>query len=227
MKLSIFSLEHKIDFKQHCVWSLQLIQHNMFINVVNQLCHCNWVDNFEEKIVLSLNNQVLDLDKNALVITDILKFNTVEMKSNAMFLKYIDQVATIDIEQKLEKTSRIQKELTSFSEYLYDLPFELDYSTEVPFIEILKDLNISFLNQFESLFEKIQYIIDVYAYFYPDKLLIFINQLNYISEEDMDNIVEYAQVCNQKILFVDKCLYPNINALGILEVDKDYVEWLK
>ena len=79
---------------------------------------------------------------------------------------------------------------------------DLEYD-EITIQELIDDLGVKVETMSDTPFEKISEIIQVFKYLSKKKLLVFINVVAYLSKEELDRLIEYIQLTQQDILFVE------------------------
>jgi CRISPR-associated protein Csn2 len=70
-------------------------------------------------------------------------------------------------------------------------------------LELIKALGVQIETQSDTVFEKCFEILQVYNYLSKKRLLIFINVGAYLTKNEMEKLIEYIQLSNQVVLFLE------------------------
>ena len=157
-------------------------------------------------------------ESELMVVTDILGFDV----NSAAMLKLIHADIEKQLNEKPEVKSMVEKlantitELVSYECLENELDLEYD---EITILELIKALGVQIETQSDTVFEKCFEILQVYNYLSKKRLLIFINVGAYLTKNEMEKLIEYIQLSNQVVLFLEpKRLYD----LPQYVLDNDY-----
>ena len=146
-------------------------------------------------------------ESELMVVTDILGFDV----NSAAMLKLIHADIEKQLNEKPEVKSMVEKLANTITELIsYEcLENELDLEyDEITILELIKALGIQIETQSDTVFEKCFEILQVYNYLSKKRLLIFINVGAYLTKNEMEKLIEYIQLSNQVVLFLEpKRLY--------------------
>lgn len=121
-----------------------------------------------------------------------------------------------EVKSMVEKLANTITELISYECLENELDLEYD---EITILELIKALGIQIETQSDTVFEKCFEILQVYNYLSKKRLLIFINVGAYLTKNEMEKLIEYIQLSNQVVLFLEpKRLYD----LPQYVLDNDY-----
>jgi CRISPR-associated protein Csn2 len=137
-----------------------------------------------------------------MVVTDILGFDV----NSAAMLKLIHADIEKQLNEKPEVKSMVEKLANTITELIsYEcLENELDLEyDEITILELIKALGIQIETQSDTVFEKCFEILQVYNYLSKKRLLIFINVGAYLTKNEMEKLIEYIQLSNQVVLFLE------------------------
>ncbi len=141
-------------------------------------------------------------ESELLLITDILGYNL----NSPQTLKLIHTDLENQLNDKPEVKSKIEQLLAEITELLgfecLENELDLEYD-EITIQELIDDLGVKVETMSDTPFEKISEIIQVFKYLSKKKLLVFINVVAYLSKEELDRLIEYIQLTQQDILFVE------------------------
>lgn len=157
-------------------------------------------------------------DLELLVITDILGYN---LNSNSM-LKLIHADLENQLNEKPEVKSMIDKLVVTITELLaYEcLENELDLEyDEITILELIEALGVKVETLSDTVFEKCMEIVQVFKYLSKKRLLVFINVGAYLSEIEIESLIEYISLNQLSVLFVEPRQVYNFPQFIL---DKDY-----
>lgn len=141
-------------------------------------------------------------ESELLVITDILGYN---LNSPAM-LKLIHADLENQLNDKPEVKSMIEKLVATITELLafecLENELDLEYD-EITILELIDALGVKVETLSDTPFEKMLEIVQVFKYLSKKKLLVFINAIAYLSKDELVNLIEYIQLNQLRVLFVE------------------------
>ena len=135
-------------------------------------------------------------------MTDILGF---DVNSSSM-LKLIHADLESQLNDKPEVKSMIENLANTITELIaYEcLENELDLEyDEITILELIKALGVKIETQSDTIFEKCFEILQIFNFLSKKKLLVFVNSGAYLSKEEMQKLIEYIELSNQRVLFVE------------------------
>ena len=157
-------------------------------------------------------------DSELLVITDILGYN---LNSSSM-LKLIHSDLENQLNEKPEVKSMIEKLVVTITELLaYEcLENELDLEyDEITILELIEALGVKIETMSDTIFEKCMEIVQIFKYLSKKRLLVFINVGAYLSEIEIESIIEYICLNKLSVLFLEPRQVYNFPQFVL---DKDY-----
>lgn len=196
MKINFPILDEPIEIKQATFLILE--EQLIFSDVVKHLYH------YSEKDELKLfDNKMKSLkESELLLITDILGYN---INSPAM-LKLIRADLEKQLNEKPEVKSMLEKLVATITELIafecLENELDLEYD-EITILELIDALGVKIETLSDTVFEKSLEIVQVFKYLSKKKLLVFVNVSCYLSEHELAKLVEYIQLHNINVLFVE------------------------
>ena len=157
-------------------------------------------------------------ESELLVITDILGYN---LNSTSM-LKLIHADLENQLNEKPEVKSMIDKLVVTITELLaYEcLENELDLEyDEITILELIEALGVKVETISDTVFEKCMEIVQVFKYLSKKRLLVFINVGAYLSEIEIESLIEYIGLNQLSVLFLEPRQVYNFPQFIL---DKDY-----
>ncbi len=158
-------------------------------------------------------------DSELLVITDILGYN---LNSTSM-LKLIHADLENQLNEKPEVKSMIEKLVLTITELLaYEcLENELDLEyDEITILELIEALGVKVETMSDTIFEKCMEIVQIFKYLSKKRLLVFINIAAYLSEKEIESLIEYISLNQLSVLFLEPRQVYNFPQFIL---DKDYL----
>lgn len=141
-------------------------------------------------------------ESELLLITDILGYNL----NSPPMLKLIHTDLENQLNDKPEVKSKIEKLLVAITELLgfecLENELDLEYD-EITILELIDALGVKVETLSDTPFEKILEIVQVFKYLSKKKLLVFINVTAYLSKDELANLIEYIQLNQLSVLFVE------------------------
>lgn len=157
-------------------------------------------------------------ESELLVITDVLGYN---LNSSSM-LKLIHADLENQLNDKPEVKSMIEKLVATITELLafecLENELDLEYD-EITILELIDALGVKVETLSDTLFEKMLEIVQVFKYLSKKKLLVFINVSAYLSKDELVNLIEYIQLNQLRVLFVEP---RKVYDFPQYELDQDY-----
>ena len=158
-------------------------------------------------------------DSELLVVTDILGYN---LNSTSM-LKLIHADLENQLNEKPEVKSMIEKLVLTITELLaYEcLENELDLEyDEITILELIEALGVKVETISDTIFEKCMEIVQIFKYLSKKRLLVFINIAAYLSEKEIESLIEYISLNQLSVLFLEPRQVYNFPQFIL---DKDYL----
>ncbi len=196
MKINFPILDEPIELSNATILTIEDV--SVFSNLVRQLY------SYTEESELKLFDKKLKALKESelLLVTDILGF---DVNSSSM-LKLIHADLESQLNDKPEVKSMIENLADTITELMaYEcLENELDLEyDEITILELIKALGVKIETQSDTIFEKCFEILQIFNYLSKKKLLVFVNSGAYLSKEEMQKLIEYIELSNQRVLFVE------------------------
>ncbi|WP_438838552.1 type II-A CRISPR-associated protein Csn2 [Streptococcus pluranimalium] len=196
LKINFPVLDEPLPIEKRTILTIEDV--TLFSSVVRHFYHYD-VDNqlkiFDEKLKSLKASELL-------VVTDILGF---DVNSSAM-LRLIHSDIASQLNEKPEIKSMIEKMASTITDLIsYEcLENELDLEyDEITLLELIKALGVQIETQSDTIFDKCMEILQVYHYLSKKRLLVFVNCGSYLSKSEVEQLLEYIQLTNQTVLFLE------------------------
>ncbi|HFI0037781.1 TPA: type II-A CRISPR-associated protein Csn2 [Streptococcus suis] len=141
-------------------------------------------------------------ESELMIVTDILGYDI----NSAPILKLIHADLEAQLNDQPEVKSIIEKLANSITELIsYEcLESELDLEyDEITILELIKALGVKIETQSDTIFEKCFEILQIFRYLTKKKLLIFVNSLSYFTSAEIEKIVEFINLSQLRVLFLE------------------------
>ncbi|PHV56725.1 type II-A CRISPR-associated protein Csn2 [Streptococcus macedonicus] len=196
MKINFPILDEPIELSNATILTIEDV--SVFSNLVRQLY------SYTEESELKLFDKKLKSLKESelLLVTDILGF---DVNSSSM-LKLIHADLESQLNDKPEVKSMIENLANTITELIaYEcLENELDLEyDEITILELIKALGVKIETQSDTIFEKCFEILQIFNFLSKKKLLVFVNSGAYLTKNEMEKLIEYIKLSNQKVIFLE------------------------
>lgn len=196
LKINFPVLDEPLPIEKGTILTIEDV--TLFSSVVRHVYHYdvnNQLKIFDEKLKSLKASELL-------VVTDILGF---DVNSSAM-LRLIHSDIASQLNEKPEIKSMIEKMASTITDLIsYEcLENELDLEyDEITLLELIKALGVQIETQSDTIFDKCMEILQVYHYLSKKRLLVFVNCGSYLSKSEVEQLLEYIQLTNQTVLFLE------------------------
>ncbi|MCP1638978.1 type II-A CRISPR-associated protein Csn2 [Streptococcus gallinaceus] len=196
MKINFSILDEPIELNSGTILAIEDV--TVFSYLVRQLY------NYSEDGELKLFDKKLHSLKESelMIVTDILGYDV----NAPTILKLIHADLEDQLNEKPEVKSMVEKLAATITELIafecLENELDLEYD-EITILELIKALGVKIETQSDTIFEKCLEIIQVYYYLSKKRLLIFVNAGAYLTEDEMEKLLEYSCLTSQTVLFLE------------------------
>lgn len=204
-----------IDFSLSDNYQLVIESPTEFFGKITELY--NQINGGEGNFVLSDSNEIIDISKNIVIITDYIDFS-LNTKKN---LSEVNSIMLSNLKKNdfSEELSKINSQIFNLNDALADLsmlPVEYNELTN----ETLVKLSSYYFDDSLSLPQKISTYAKLLCYNKKTKVMVFVNLPDFLSMEDINLLIKDINYNSLKILFINSHLY-DIKSVKNIIVDKD------
>lgn len=165
----------------------------------------NQCDGNDGRYVLSDADKELGISKNMDIVFDIF---SIDINSKKIVNKLYEEMQQVAYSEKLYvKTQEIAQ---SIQKYILELEQETDYiltfTEDVDWMAIFKALQVQHEIIEEDYFEKLIRYIKVAAVVMKYKIFVFVNLRSYLSDLQMQKLIQEAIHQEVKLIFVENCV---------------------
>ncbi len=174
-------------------------------------------------IVVSDGDNVLNLPKDALLVTDVYSYDLSSRTITTALYKDIQENSDIDMSKLAQIEASILDLLhainTGFSQ-------NLDYSAEISMSDIMKMAHVTLdVNSSNNYLDKLYGIIDSAQQLLSRRLIILINQRQLLSYSELRALLQYVQGNHFSVLFIEKNCNEKIEGESSLTIDSDLYDF--
>ncbi|MFI3307922.1 MAG: type II-A CRISPR-associated protein Csn2 [Mycoplasmatota bacterium] len=199
MKINFDYLDNSIDFDEFFVNSLCLKNKHYFYRVINDLVS---VSNklLVEEVNFFENNKEINLSSYVDVYID---FFNIDLNSKKIIGKLYDLI-DIEIDEEIKNKIRVsyKKMLNSLNSVINNFDFSLSYEEDFDIKSLLKLYKIS-VNKPNTLLEQLLLLLELNSVFKLNKLLVFVNLEDYLTIEELKELIKYAIYNNLNIFLIN------------------------
>ena len=189
MKISGFDME--IDINNEKTNILLISDSKLFGRICFDLTRNN-----DENIVFVLDNKIVNT-KDILIISDIMNFDI----NNKMIISKLYNQMSNDLISDSDIENEIKKHYIEIVKKIYDevdnYNVDININEELDFIKLFKMMGVEIHNSYDCLINKIIDLLEIYSEL-CNQTIVFINILNYFSNEEINEILKYIGSRGQK-----------------------------
>ncbi|EFQ56674.1 type II-A CRISPR-associated protein Csn2 [Streptococcus downei] len=196
MKINFPILDEPISLEHSTILSVESIE--VFASLVREFYYYS-----DESRLKLFDGKLKSLKPSEfMIVTDILGYN---LNSTAV-LKLVYNDLEKQLNDNLEAKAEIENLLNRVTDLIGQECLESDLDLEYGSFELnslFKLLGIKIEVACDTLFEKMFEILQVYQYLVKKKLLVFVNSLSYFKKSEIERLIEYIQLSNLRVLFIE------------------------
>lgn len=152
--------------------------------------------------ILSDNDEILDISKNILLITDVFEISGLSKQLKNKLQQYVESsYDNDDLYQDIyQKLIEFGNDLTNSS------PYPLCFNQEISKFDIIKLLNIQFEHNYSSLLEEVIDYIDIFSQIIKTKLFVFVSLRSFLTDEEFNNFMKIMDYKGIRVLLIERYL---------------------
>lgn len=221
MKLVHPHMQEIIKFEENKVNSIIIENQQFFYEFINDIY--NQLSGDEGKIVLSINNEPVDISKHLEMLTSFIPF---EINKKPLLNKIYSTLE--EHSQSSELYIETQNIISSVSKYIMSLTDYLDCGfeqKEITATSIIKMASPTLYDEYEEPMEKIIDYMELIRQFIGDKLFVFVNIRSYYTDDKMKLFFETINSHKFNILFLESIERTRLPFEKRLVIDNDLCEF--
>lgn len=201
------------------VSSLVIENKTIFAKLIQSLFNYN-EDTLDVRI---FDNQHNPLKKHELMlVTDILSYNVNTAATLKMIYSDLELQISQDPASKTAIEDMLGNVLIRINRELLDFPLDLSVS-EISIQGALKALDVRIETSGETIFERVFDIVQICKYLPKKSLLVFVNLSTYLSQQELDRVVEYALLQKINMLLLDNAIFDMPSDAMQFVIDHDFI----
>lgn len=220
MKLMIPFFSAPIRFEENILNTIVIEEQKLFRNVISDI-RCQ-INRSEGDIVFSINDTPVEMAGNVEIITEFLELD-LNCKNLITKVQSILERTALD-EQHYMETQEI---LSNIENYIRKLAFLCPFDVEcgkLTAASLLKMSGIRFAAEYRSPMEKLLDYMSLVRELEKDKLFVFVNMRSWFTNKEMFLFVQTVFSHKYRILLIDNCEYPRLEAEKRIIIDRDLCE---
>lgn len=226
MILKIAGINSEIDFRNF-INVLEIQNKGMYRNIIMKLNTA--INNKEEEneIIIVENEEKIDMNKVAQIVIDPfnIEFNSKEILSK-LYLR-VEQLNLLESATN-SKYEKVTLELLNYiRELLLDLPFNCNMNEKIEIKDLLKILSVKIdIIQYETLEDKIMFLIDLINEFELCDILILVGIKQYFDVEKLNILYRYAISKEIRLLLLENVTQEKLELENKIIIDEDFVDFI-
>ena len=152
--------------------------------------------------ILSDNDEILDISKNILLITDVFEISGLSKQLKNKLQQYVESSYDNDdlYQDVYQKLIEFGNDLTNSS------PYPLCFNQEISKFDIIKLLDIQFEHNYSSLLEEVIDYIDIFSQIIKTKLFVFVSLRSFLTDEEFNNFMKIMDYKGIRVLLIERYL---------------------
>ena len=152
--------------------------------------------------ILSDNDEILDISKNILLITDVFEISSLSKQLKNKLQQYVETSYDNDdlYQDVYQKLIEFGNDLTNSS------PYPLCFNQEISKFDIIKILDIQLEHNYSSLLEEVIDYIDIFSQIIKTKLFVFVSLRSFLTDEEFKNFMKIMDYKGIRVLLIERYL---------------------
>lgn len=199
MKLAYSKFFETLDFEKQ---SQTLVVENVELlrTIIYQLKF--QINNKIGDFILSDNDEILDISKNILLITDVFEISSLSKQLKNKLQQYVETSYDND-----DLYQDVYQKLIEFgNDLINSAPYPLCFSQSLTRIDIIKILDIQLEHNYSSLLEEVIDYIDIFSQIIKTKLFVFVSLRSFLTDEEFKNFMKIMDYKGIRILLIERYL---------------------
>ena len=199
MKLAYSKFFETLDFEKE---SQILVVENIELlrTVILQLKF--QINNRIGDFVLSDNDEILDISKNILLITDVFEISSLSKQLKNKLQQYVETSYDND-----DLYQDVYQKLIEFgNDLINSAPYPLCFSQSLTRIDIIKMLDIQLEHNYSSLLEEVIDYIDIFSQIIKIKLFVFVSLRSFLTDEEFNDFMKIINYKGIRVLLIERYL---------------------
>lgn len=219
MIMKILGFDMEIDINNEKTNILLISDSKLFGRICFDLTRNN-----DENIVFVLDNKIVNM-KDILIISDIMNF---DINNKMIISKLYNQMSNSllsdsDIENEIKKhyieiVKRVYDEVDNYN-------VDINLNEELDFIKLFKMMCVEIHNSYDCLVNKIIDLLEIYSEL-CNQTIVFINTLNYFSNEEINEVLKYIDYKKISVLFLENSYNKDVYFENKYIIDDEFYDYI-
>ncbi|MCI8331923.1 MAG: type II-A CRISPR-associated protein Csn2 [Clostridiales bacterium] len=184
------------------------------------------IEGSDNNLVLSKNEKIIELSKNAELLTDFVHFN---INKKPLLNKIIAELekAAVSSEHYVKTQEFLSKVERTVDEWAFSFPCDI-VSSKISVSTILKAAGVEIRNEYEGHIGEVEKIFDymeLVREFDRDKLFVTVNMRAYFDDEIITEFLKTVSLHECKVLMVESQAYALLAREKRITIDADLCEF--
>ena len=152
--------------------------------------------------ILSDNDEILDISKNILLITDVFEISGLSKQLKNKLQQYVESSYDND-----DLYQDVYQKLIEFgNDLINSVQYPLCFSQSLTKIDIVKMLDIQLEHNYSSLLEEVIDYIDIFSQIIKTKLFVFVSLRSFLTGEEFNNFMKIMDYKGIRVLLIERYL---------------------
>ncbi len=221
MKLIYPEVNSIISIKQDMFNSLVIENQSLLYKFIMDIHQ--QMEKRDGKVVLSQNNELLDICKNVELMTDVYGFC---LNSKSILGKITDILCQKAVDEvHYEQSMRLISDIEAyFDDLVWDMDCEI-VCNDINVKQLIKSISFEVVDDKEFLAERILRYMEMVRMFLGDKLFLFVNFRGFIEESQFQRLTDTMIQHEYHALFIDNKEFAMLENENRLTIDVDLCEF--
>ena len=173
---------------------------------------------------LTRNNDIVNT-KDILIISDIMNFDI----NNKMIISKLYNQMSNDLISDSDIENEIKKHYIEIVKKIYDevdnYNVDININEELDLIKLFKMMGVEIHNSYDCLINKIIDLLEIYSEV-CNQTIVFINILNYFSNEEINEILKYIGYKKISVLFLENSYNKDVYFENKYVIDDEFYDYI-
>ncbi|MEF2616046.1 type II-A CRISPR-associated protein Csn2 [Faecalibacillus faecis] len=219
MIMKILGFDMEIDINNEKTNILLISDSKLFGRICFDLTRNN-----DENIVFVLDNKIVNM-KDILIISDIMNFDI----NNKMIISKLYNQMSNSLLSDSDIENEIKKHYIEIVKKVYDevdnYNVDINLNEELDFIKLFKMMCVEIHNSYDCLVNKIIDLLEIYSEL-CNQTIVFINTLNYFSNEEINEVLKYIDYKKISVLFLENSYNKDVYFENKYIIDDEFYDYI-
>lgn len=219
MIMKILGFDMEIDINNKKTNILLISDSKLFGRICFDLTRNN-----DENIVFVLDNKIVNM-KDILIISDIMNFDI----NNKMIISKLYNQMSNSLLSDSDIENEIKKHYIEIVKKVYDevdnYNVDINLNEELDFIKLFKMMCVEIHNSYDCLVNKIIDLLEIYSEL-CNQTIVFINTLNYFSNEEINEVLKYIDYKKISVLFLENSYNKDVYFENKYIIDDEFYDYI-